>query len=666
VSERIPKHKALKLIERAQGHLLRSEFPQAEALLRQVLHSASPVPGADGFLGDALAGQGRDDEAMALWVGAWRRAPHDPELCARIGTSLSRRGRTAEALPFLERAQADRRKDPGTLVHLAFALAQAGRVDEAEKAAGRAVQAGAGAEGRVVLAVVRGQQGRYAEAERLCLEAEERGGATEVADAARAVRADARLFQGDAAGALAQWKALRQAGRMEKAHLAHMAYAAQLAGEVALCDELVAERAASGPTSEDLLLFAQISNLRGRPERALLELSAAEDARGEGFTHPGHAFEVQATRGRALRLLGRRDEARATLEALLRAPEAQSRRLGPKVRVDLGHLCAEDGAFEDAAAHFGAALSLDPEEPEARHGLELTRRRVAWRDELAASAEAKVEAARAEAEALRRRFSSREGELEALRAELARLRGEQEAALEKARRAEEEAKLAAQNAQVEQKRKLREELLAREAEAEEKGEANIDAALGEAKAQCPPSVLQGFLVAEKTFQKALYTDLPAAAVAVLYAGALERALYTFFVDRFRGWLREKGRLSDFLKGAVRERRGTRVEYFDHFVEAFDEERPGRAPSLGEVGRVIERRRELYLSAFRDFLEQQGWDDAFLDALADFVKWSKENLRDPVAHGRGETVSYEQLRRFREQVLVDLGGTGRSALRHLAR
>ncbi|MGA9523748.1 MAG: hypothetical protein WBV82_19965, partial [Myxococcaceae bacterium] len=257
------------------------------------------------------------------------------------------------------------------------------------------------------------------------------------------------------------------------------------------------------------------------------------------------------------------------------------------------------------------------------------------------------------------RFSAREGELEALRAELERLRSAQREAEEKARRAEEEAKAAAERAAREaeaaHKQKVREELIQREQEAEDKARANVERALGPALAECPRAVLEGFLVAEKTYQKALFTDLPAAAVAVLYTGALERALYTLFVERFRVWLRERGRLAEFLKGAVRERRGSRVDYFDHFVEAFDEERPGRAPSMGEVGRVLARRKESYLRPFQQFLEER-WpdDDAFFDGLAAFVQWSKETLRDPVAHGRGDNVSYEQLRKFRERILEEKG------------
>ncbi len=657
MSERIPKHKAIKLLEQAQFHLARREFDRAEALLREVARSELKLASVPGLLGDALAGQGREDEALALWQQGLALYRDDAELNARIGTLLARRGRMAEALPFLQRSGAEKRKDWGTLIHLGHVLLQAGRIDDAERALTKAVTSGGGAEAKVVLSLLRGRQGRYADAERLCEEAEQSASSLQVRDAARGMRADTRLLQGDAAGALGAWKKLRETGGLDPIHLGHMAYAAQLAGEPALADELAKIRTESGATAEDLLLFAEIANLRSQPEHALTLLDASE--RVDGERQPGHLFEVAATRGRALRLLGRRDEARTVLQGLAAAPEASSARLGPKVHVDLGHLAAEEGDFEEADRQFRAALALDPAEPEARHGLQLTARKVAWREELSASAEARVEAAKAEAEAMRRRFSAREGELETLRAELERLRLAQKEAEEKARRAEEEARLAAERvareAEAAHKQKVREELIQREQEAEEKASANVERALGPALAECPRAVLQAFLVAEKTYQKALFTDLPAAAVAVLYTGALERALFTFFVERFRIWLREKGHLAEFLKGAVRERRGTRVDYFDHFVEAFDEERPGRAPSMGEVGRVLERRKEPYLRAFQQFLEER-WsaDDAFFDGLAEFVQWSKETLRDPVAHGRGDSVSYEQLRRFRERILEEQG------------
>lgn len=653
----LPKHKLHKLLERAQAHLVRNEFGDAEALLREIARSADKIPAqVISFLGDAVLGQGREDEAVSLWQKELEKNPKDPELNARVGMSLSRRGKHAEAVAYLERAQGEKRQDPATLIHLAWVLAELGRRADAERTIGRAIGMGAGPEGRLVLAMIRGRQGRYADAERLCEEIERSAPSDEVIDAARSMRADARLLQGDAAGALELWKAVRARGRLEPSHLGHMAYAAQLAGEPTLADALIEERSRQGANAEDLLLFAQVSNLRGRPEQALEQLRQADEA--QGIRYPGHDFEVQATRGRALRLLGRREEARKILSALADSAEGASARLGPKVHIDLGHLAAEEGDFETAAAHFRAALKMDPGDPEAQRARELTARRVAWREEIAASAEARVEAVRAEAEALKRRFFQREGELEALRAELERLKAAQAEVLAQAKQAQEEARRAAEkaaaDARAQQQQKLREELAQREAEAEEKGRANVEAALGAALSRVPRPVLEAFLVAEKTFQKALYADLPAAAVVVLYTGALERALYTFFVERFQKWLRERGRLQDFLRGAVRERRGTRVEYFDHFVEAFDEERPGRAPSMGEVGRVLERRHESYLRAFADFLAET-WrvEDAFFDELAAFVHWSKTELRDPVAHGRSDEVTYDKLRRFRETLLGTL-------------
>ena len=172
-------------------------------------------------------------------------------------------------------------------------------------------------------------------------------------------------------------------------------------------------------------------------------------------------------------------------------------------------------------------------------------------------------------------------------------------------------------------------------------------------------------MAERTWQQALYTDLPPAAVGVLYTGVLERALYLLLVEAFRGWLAEGGRLRPFLDGATRERRGRRVEYFDHFVEAFDDERPGRAPSLGEVQRAVERRGEPYLQPWRDFLGGRfGLPDERWDAVGEFVRWSKVTLRDPVAHGRTEDLDWSALRRFRAGLLESLEGTPPGLLRLL--
>jgi hypothetical protein len=172
------------------------------------------------------------------------------------------------------------------------------------------------------------------------------------------------------------------------------------------------------------------------------------------------------------------------------------------------------------------------------------------------------------------------------------------------------------------------------------------------------------LVAERTYQTAVSTELPAAAVAVLFSGALERSLIELLVKPFDAWLDQGTRRKDFLTGAVRERRGKRMEYFDRFVEAFDRELNGRAPALGEVSRVLARRNEAYLAPFRAFLSEHfDVDDAFFGAMADFVRWSKEKLRDPVAHGHIE-IGWDELKAFREKLLHRFGGAERGLLPRL--
>ena len=117
---------------------------------------------------------------------------------------------------------------------------------------------------------------------------------------------------GDAQGALALWKKLHDQGQVEPAQLGHMAYAAQVGGDEGLADTLIARRMAGQPTAEDQLLFAQIHNLRGQPEKALPLLEAAEAADAEHST--GFPYEVRATRGRSFRLLGRTLDAKVVLE----------------------------------------------------------------------------------------------------------------------------------------------------------------------------------------------------------------------------------------------------------------------------------------------------------------------------------------------------------------
>ncbi|HEX8437460.1 tetratricopeptide repeat protein [Archangium sp.] len=650
MSTTLPKHKAFKLYERARTLLAREEFSEAEKILRDlVAHDSLGRPDVAMSLGDVHLGRGEYDAAASAYREGLARFPGNRDLMARIGLVLIRQDRFEEAVELM--GQLDKGMAPDVLVQYGYALARLEHYAAAERVFSRAVAGGAGPEAKLLLARARAKLGRNEEAAHMCRGLLTSDVPAEVQAEAKGLLADCLLLLGQAAPALALWKELRAAGTLVPEQLGHMAYAAQLAGEPGLCDQLISERLDSGPTLEDRLLFAQIANLRNRAEDALAHLEAAGAVPGEH--HKGFSFELEATRGRALRLLGRRPEAREALARASAHAEAHGK-LGPQLQVDLGHLAAEEGDFEAAETAFQAALAMDPDEPEAQRGLELTRRREAWRTQLQANVEAQVEAAKAESESLRRRFVARESELEALRRELESLRAAQSQAEDKARRAEEEARAAQAAARAEQARRTREELEQREAEIDAKARENVERGLGTTRAACPPPLLQAVMVAERTYQKALYTELPAAAVAVLYAGALERALNIFFVERFREWLVAQGQLKDFLQAATREKRGRKVEYFDNFAAAFDPERPGRAPSLGEVARVLQRREEPYLRAFQTFLsERYPLPGRLLDVLADFVTQAKERLRDPVAHGHAVEMGYEELKVLRERLLFSL-------------
>lgn len=648
------------MLEQACLHLDRGEPDAALPVLEELAKArALEVPAFFLALGDAYFQSGQQAHALAAYDAGRKLFPKDGELQGRVGAAQLRLGWLEESLKTLTVAAQKLPRDPNVHNYLGQALLRSGRAADAEEKLKRAISLRAGPEVKLFLALAIGRQGRVNDAEGLLDELDAQAKTKEFKAAVKTARADCRLFLNDARRALELWKEVRAEQLLDIEALGHMAYAAQLIGDETLADELMAERMDSA-SAEDLLLFAQIANLRKLPALALERLERiAEDASG---TAPGFAFERAATKARALRLSARRAEAQALLLELSRWPEAASARLGAQVFVDLGQLLIDSGDLKEARQSFERALSVDAHDPEARAGLKRTEG-VGTEDE----------AAKAAVEGMQRRFSAREAEVEKLRDELAALKAEQkraQEALEQARRAtaeltrkaesaEEEARRAAER---DQSRRVREEIEAREKETTEKAREELLRAFGGRR--CPDPIRHALEMAERTYQKALYTELPAAAVAVLYTGAFERALFVFFVERLQQWLKQRNRLRQFLDDAVRERRGTRVEYWDHFVEAFDEERPGRAPGLGEIARVLERRNEPYLKGFREFLAEYALDEQTLTAMAQFVAWTKQTLRDPVAHGHGTDMGYEPLKRFRTELLFNLAGSERGFLRRL--
>jgi tetratricopeptide (TPR) repeat protein len=631
-----------------------------ETLVREVAAAGFKEAAVSSLLGEALRQLGKRDEARTVLEEGLAQHPGNSEIEARLGCVFLDLDEPLKAIELLGRVRKARPRDPQVLTYFAGALLRVGRAEEAEAQLARAMLVGGGADTRLVLAMVKLRRGLFDDADRLAALIEGGETAPMLVWTARALRADVKLLRGDARGAFDSWRKIEAAGHLEPHQIAHMAYAGELAGERALVDAAIARRVAADPQAEDLLVFAQIANLRGEPARAL-ELLVQADAMSK-VPNTGWDFEFHAARGRALRLLLRPDEARAELQSACALPEASMPRIGAGPFVDLGHLAAEAGVFEEAEVHFRRALELDPEEPEAKKALELTSRRLGWRQALEASAEERVDAANAQAEALRRRFLVRETEVDRLKREVERLKADRASAEAKAQAATQRAtELQSQSPQ-----QLRAELEERERDIEGKANENLERAFAEGRIACPERLRQMLQVAERTYQKSLYMELPAAAVAVLFSGAFERSLVELIVQPFDRWLDLRKVRHRFLEDGVRERRGGRVEYFDRFFDSLDREQNARPPSLGEVSRVLERREEKYLSIFNEFLTSNfELPSDFWTEFARFVTWGKETLRDPVAHGHIE-IDWEGLRQFRERLLFSFAGANTGALPTLLR
>jgi tetratricopeptide (TPR) repeat protein len=459
----------------------------------------------------------------------------------------------------------------------------------------------------------------------------------------------ALFWRGNLTGALTTWKSLDERGALDPSLLDFLAVAAASSGDEALARAALT-RTPDAEAAPALLARARVELTLARPVEALAALDRVKEAPAE--LRP----LLDASRGRALRMLGRFEAARQALAPIADVPLGM---VGAMAISDLGRMASDEGRHEDAAVLFEKAHGLDPHSAEAEEGLRLARQRTEWRTAVTAAAKSEVEAARGEAESMRRAFAERERELEGLRRRLEQM---ERAASD----AEREARRAQRTAEEEKRRQLERELERREREVPERAEEALAEAFGDALARCPGPVLDLLRVAERTYQKALYTELHPASIAVLYAGALERGLYQLVVQPFDRSLLPAERQA-FLKGAVRELRAGRPEYFDRFVEAFERERRPKPPSLGEIARALARRGDPHLRPLSRFLAARfALADAFFDTLAAFVERAKLELRDPVAHGRALEVGQGDLTRFRKELLFELPGAEGGALPALVR
>ncbi len=633
---------------------LQTELQQAVLLLQQEkFEEALPMlPGlaqelhvSDGYRlwAHALQSLGRDSEAVDVILAGAEKWQTDQELNVHAGAVLYERGEYKRALAAFSHAFRTVREEPELLARQAHCLLDAGRAHEARKHAQDAFQRKSRGTPALIHGLLSLHAGDFAAAEDALLRA-----SNSLEDAARdtadGLLALALFWMGNLDGALERFRALDVRGSLDPASLPFFAIAAATRGDEAKARELLARIAESnGP--EIALARARVELALDHPQQALDALESLTDVPKE------LAPLVAATRGRALRLVGRSADAEAVLAPLT---DKASGAIGAMALADLGRIASDAGEHEKAAAHFDAALKLDPSSQEAQKGLELAKNRTAWREAVARDAESRIEQARGEAEAMRRAFAERERELELLKAKLAQMERTATEAEKQARAAKEEAERARQAS-------IARELETRDQEAEEKAQVVLREAFGDAWSRCPAPLQDALRVAEVTYQKALYTELHPAAVAVLYAGALERGLYQLLVQPFEKSLTPESRAA-FLKGATRELRPGRVEYSERFVEAFDPERKARAPSLGELARAIAKRGEPQLRPFGGFLSARfDLSDTFFDALAAEITTAKEQLRDPVAHGRALELPQSELTRFRKVLLFEFAGSATGAL-----
>jgi len=635
-------------LQRAGQLLEAGNFAEALPLLER----AAPVlqlPAVEAAIGDCLHALGKPDAALDAYQKGLAQHPQSPELALRLASRSLDAGLFQQSLPAFQIARASHRRDASFLQAYAYAALQSERWKDAEEQALAALEVRVSDDARLLLGLSLAAQDRLADAAAVLEQSSE--------IQARALAARFHGLGGNLARALELYVAADAAQGLGPADWAQAAQVAALSGERERAERWLAEAQTRDPGPATELAAAQLALLLGQPERALAALEPLISA--ESHTDRDLATALTA---RAHRLAERPNQALEVLAALSAGAAPRVRALA---EVDRGHLHAQAGEFEAAEASFRAALRHDPSDAEAQRGLALAQQKLTWKREVLADASKQIDAARAEAEAVRRAVADREGELARLRRQLAELEKQRQAAEKQARAAQAETQATQQRAESDRKAALQAELQAREAEAHANLEAEIARTFDGRVAEAPPPLVAALRVAELNYQKALQTDLPGAGVAVLYSGVLERALYVCIVTPLERWLDDPERRRALLEPSKRGVRGGKPEYADKFVGAFDREHPLKAPGLGEVARALRKRREPHLAVLNDFLEvQQGWSAAFLDALAEFVEESKVKLRDPIAHGRILEIDDRAIAALRK-ALLHAFADGKGALFRLA-
>jgi tetratricopeptide (TPR) repeat protein len=556
-----------------------------------------------------------------------------PMLLGALGQYHLEKQQPEQALAYFERALKLNRRDPHLLTRCAEALLRQSRLEEAERQLAAALLVGGGTETRLILALAKASRGRFDEAESIAKYIEKEGKPEEIRIEGTLLRAHILLAARKEKEAHELYVQLDAVGLLQPRWCPEAAVAAARIRAFDKSANLILRAGPEAQLDGDAFLdLAQVAVLQGDAPKAL----------GYFLRCPEVSFHSQCVGAAIYEALGEDDKALELARLAALRPESQG--LGFRLFVLLARLEAQHGNAEAASAALDCARLIDPSDEAVQLPAPHTSNTEKENDIF--------EKASAEATDLKAQLEARELELEAMKREVEQLRKTQKKA---------EAQVLQERKKIEHavSQKYLDERAENERDSDERAARIVQESIPK---DCPEELHRLVLVAERTFQNALKTDIPAAAVAVLYSGALERSLLECIIKPFDEFLDAPGKRAEFLKASLRElKSGRKKEYFDRAVESFDRTLHGKAPGLGEMLRLIDRRNEIHLQVFRQWMNSAlGLSAEQLDAMVEFVQWSKMKLRDPVAHGHLE-VEWSELKTFRHTLLFEFASAPKGML-----
>jgi tetratricopeptide (TPR) repeat protein len=318
----------------------------------------APVPLLHLNLGQALAGQGRIDEAIAQYSKAMRLKPDDPQAHLNLGAALAAQGRIDEAIAKYSEALRLEPDFPMAHMNLGVALARQGRIDAAIAQYSEALRIAPDfPDAHFNLGLALARQGRidaaiaqYSEALRIKPDYPQ----------AYFNLGAALVAQGRIDEAIAQYS---KALRLEPdSPMAHTNMGVALAGQGRI-DEAIAQY------SEALRLKPDFPEARNNLGLALATQARIDEAiaqYSEALRLNPDFPEAHFNLGLALASQGRIAEAIAQYsEALRLNPDF------PEAHFNLGLALASQGRIAEAIAQYSEALRLNPDFPEAHFNLGL-------------------------------------------------------------------------------------------------------------------------------------------------------------------------------------------------------------------------------------------------------------------------------------------------------